>query len=72
MLWELLARRRLFKRNNEAAIIQAIAEARQFDLLGPDTLGEHTTLLEHYQQPLEMPSTPVFGHGRDVPEDEPS
>jgi NADH-quinone oxidoreductase subunit B len=49
-----------------------IAEARQFDLLGPDTLGEHTTLLEHYQQPLEMPSTPVFGHGRDVPEDEPS
>jgi NADH-quinone oxidoreductase subunit B len=47
-----------------------IGEARQFDLLGPDTLGEHTTLLEQYQQPLEMPSTPVFGHARDVPEDE--
>jgi NADH:ubiquinone oxidoreductase subunit B-like Fe-S oxidoreductase len=47
-----------------------IGEARQYDLLGPDSLGEHTTLLEQYQQPLEMPSTPVFGRERDVPEDE--
>lgn len=38
-----------------------IAEARHYDLFGPDTLGDNTALLEQYQQPLEYARTPVFG-----------
>ncbi|MGA7981507.1 MAG: NADH-quinone oxidoreductase subunit NuoB [Chromatiaceae bacterium] len=30
-----------------------IAEARYYSLFGPDTLGEHTALLEQHQKPLE-------------------
>jgi NADH-quinone oxidoreductase subunit B len=30
-----------------------IAEARHYDLFGPDTLGRHTALLEQHQRPLE-------------------
>lgn len=30
-----------------------VAEARHYDLFGPDTLGQHTRLLEQHQQPLE-------------------
>jgi len=30
-----------------------IAEARHYDLLGDQTLGEHTELLQQYQKPLE-------------------
>lgn len=30
-----------------------IAEARHYELFGPDTLGEHTRLLEMHQKPLE-------------------
>ncbi len=30
-----------------------IGEARQYGLFGPDTLGEHTALLEKHQRPLE-------------------
>ena len=30
-----------------------IAEARHYGLFGPDTLGEHTALLEKHQKPLE-------------------
>lgn len=38
-----------------------IGEARRYGLSGPETLGEHTALLEQYQEPLVMPSAPVFG-----------
>ena len=30
-----------------------IAEARHYDLFGPETLGDHTRLLERHQKPLE-------------------
>lgn len=30
-----------------------VAEARHYGLFGPDTLGEHTKLLEQHQKPLE-------------------
>lgn len=30
-----------------------IEEARQFDLIGPDTLGEHTRQLQNVQEPLQ-------------------
>jgi NADH-quinone oxidoreductase subunit B len=42
-----------------------VAEARRFELFGPGTLGAHTSLLDQYQQPLELPSEPVFGRQKD-------
>lgn len=30
-----------------------VAEAKHYDLFGPDTLGEHTRLLQQHQKPLE-------------------
>jgi NADH-quinone oxidoreductase subunit B len=30
-----------------------IGEARHYELFGPETLGEHTALLEQHQRPLE-------------------
>jgi len=42
-----------------------IAEARHYELLGPDTLGDNTARLEQYQQPLEFAHMPVFGDARE-------
>lgn len=38
-----------------------IGEARHYGLLGEQTLGEHTALLERIKQPLEVPTSGVFG-----------
>ncbi len=37
-----------------------IAEARQYGLMGPGTLGEHTAQLERIQTPLEVPKAQIF------------
>jgi len=37
-----------------------IGEARHYGLLGEQTLGEHTALLERIKQPLEVPTAGVF------------
>ena len=50
--WYLGNQQHLFGENWQTPT-DVIAEARHYDLLGDQTLGEHTELLQQYQKPLE-------------------